>query len=119
MEERICELCGKKFMTNYPRKKTCSAECSRALDGRRCRKSIIADRVAEAENKLTKTLSDWTREARECNMTYGQYRAQIEVFGKTYEELKATADTRATMAHAHANKDSHNSTDSGYVYKLA
>ena len=37
----------------------------------------------------TKSLDDWIREAAECNLDYGNYRAQIELFGKTFEELKA------------------------------
>ncbi|MBR3499709.1 MAG: hypothetical protein IKO05_12115 [Selenomonadaceae bacterium] len=40
------------------------------------------------------------REARECNLDYGNYRALIAA-GKTYEELKATADTRTAVKHAH------------------
>lgn len=133
MEERICAICHTPFLTSHWTKKTCSEGCSIKLkylkkqeankvaneQYRTIKTKIIENKVAAAENKPVKTLSDWSREAAECNMDYGQYRAQIEVFGKTYEELKATAASRSTTVHAHASKGSHKVGDSGYGYKLA
>lgn len=118
-----CEQCHKKFITLVKQRKYCSDKCSRAAQRARDRELVkqswLELAVAAAENKPVKTLSDWSREARECNLDYGQYRAQIEVFGKTYEELKATAASRSTTVHAHASKGSHKVGDSGYGYKLA
>lgn len=36
-----------------------------------------------------KPLDDWIREADACGMSYGKYRAAVEVFGKSFEELKS------------------------------
>ena len=36
-----------------------------------------------------KPLDDWIREADACGMSYGMYRAAVEVFGKSFEELKS------------------------------
>lgn len=35
-----------------------------------------------------KTLDDWVREATECGLDYGNYRALISM-GKTYEQIKS------------------------------
>lgn len=54
----------------------------------------------QLRERVGKTLEDWVREARECNLDYGNYRALIAA-GKTFEELKATAGTRTAGEHAH------------------
>jgi len=129
-ESRKCEYCGKKFKPKVYNQKYCSDECNRAVQfgiktsqerntkvkcpqcgeefiprtanqrfcTTRCRKSF---KPAQAPKPKKKTLSDWTREAKECNLDYGDYRAMIEIMGKTYEELKATAHTRRITNHFH------------------
>lgn len=108
-----CKTCGKKFTDVY-KAKYCSKKCRNEA----IKKEQAKHAMAKATDEKVKTLAEWTREARECNMDYGQYRAQIEVFGKTYEELKATADARAMPLHAHAGKSSKNVCDSGYGKKV-
>jgi len=108
-----CKTCGKKFTDVYNAK-----YCSKKCRDEAIKKEQAKQAMAKATGEKVKTLSDWTREARECNMDYGQYRAQIEVFGKTFEELKATADARAMPLHAHAGKSSKNTCDSGYGIKV-
>lgn len=49
--------------------------------------------------KAGKSLAEWEREAAECNLDYGNYRALLNV-GKTYEELKALADGRGIRYHS-------------------
>lgn len=86
--EKYCVVCGKKFtLTNYrySAKRTCSAAC------RAKRKSVYAkDRYIKELLKTPrhKTLWDYAREADECGLSYGKYRAALNM-GKTYEELKA------------------------------
>lgn len=47
-----------------------------------------------------KSLAEWCREAAECGLDYGNYRALINM-GKTFEELKAQAESRGNYAHSH------------------
>lgn len=123
MDYKECPHCHEKFIPIPSYKVYCSRKCCDTADKFRKREvqknSLLELKVAKAENKPVKTLSDWSREAAECNMDYGNYRAQVEVFGKTFEELKATAASRSTTAHARASKGSHKAGDSGYEYKLA
>ena len=85
---RKCLNCGKEFFSFSAQRKFCCKEC-----GNEYRKKLKQPKVK------TKTLDDWIREANECNLDYGNYRAMIES-GKTYEELKATADNRLMIGHA-------------------
>ena len=104
-EARACVGCGKIFApdTKHPHQKFCSDECREHARRLRRTKKIFLDEQEKLTPKKQpgeKTLEDWVREARECNLDYGNYRALIAA-GKTYEELKATADTRTAGEHAH------------------
>ena len=94
-QQCTCQRCGKKF-TSVWKKKLCEACATKKY----VEKKITQVKVDAATGKPVKTLSDWSREAAECNLDYGKYRALIES-GKTYEELKAQADSRSTPNHAH------------------
>lgn len=60
-------------------------------------------KVDEAEGKPVKALSAWCKEADECNLDYGTYRTLVELHGKTFEELKAQAETRCLPTHSRIN----------------
>ena len=90
-----CLQCGESFTpgVKHPNQKYCSRQCrARARFGKKNQRA--------EEQSSRKTLANWAREATECNLDYGNYRALI-ASGKTYEELKATADTRSAGEHAH------------------
>ena len=91
-----CKFCGREFEPDakHPHQKYCSIKCGRAH-----RDGLIA-REAYRKEVEAKTLSDWVREARECNLDYGTYRG-LRNLGKSFEELKATADTNRVPTHAH------------------
>lgn len=88
---KICPVCGKEFPDKGHWGKCC---------GRKCRELL---RRQEAQPKIglprARRLDDWVREAAECNLDYGSYRALIE-HGKTFDELKSGAQNR-TGVHAH------------------
>ena len=107
-----CKTCGKKFTDVY-KAKYCSKKCRNEA----IKKEQAKHAMAKATGEKIKTLADWTREARECNLDYGTYRALI-ASGKTFEELKATADNRLMPMHTHASKGAKNSCDSGYGVKV-
>ena len=94
-EQRICEFCGKPFLLqkNNPAQKFCSPKCYNAA--RRTKPKEPPPVIP-----VDKTFDDWIREADECNLDYGTYRGLIKM-GKTYDELKATADRRTISVHAH------------------
>lgn len=91
LDDRQCEFCGETF-TPYWRSQTFCRRCKELLK--------TNPKRPPSQKKSDKTLEEWVREARECNLDYGNYRALIAA-GKTYEELKATADTRTAVKHAH------------------
>ena len=109
-----CKNCGEKFTDVY-RAKYCSKKCRNEA----IKKEQAKQAMAKATGEKVKTIADWTREARECNLDYGTYRGLIEQCGRTYEELKATADSRAAKLHAHAGKSSKNACDSSYGVKVS
>ena len=78
-----CRFCGKEFEPGKqsPYNQYCSQKCCN-----RFAKGLFHLRPP-SENK---TLSEWTAEARECGLDYGNYRVMREM-GKTYAELKAQA----------------------------
>ena len=109
-----CRYCGQKFESKNPAQLYCNERCREKYHkthqknicpicdkeyrgGRKfcpeCMEAIYSPRSAQVEvetqPKPTKPLSEWISEARECNMDYGTYRAQIEVFGKTFAQCKA------------------------------
>ena len=63
-----------------------------------CDKAVTQKKVDEATGKPVKTLDDWAREAAECNLDYGTYRALIAA-GKTFEQLKV--EQRSPQFHSH------------------
>lgn len=82
---KTCLQCGKKFLAQSA--KYCSQQCRNK-----------AAKKAKEQRKCSKTLDDWLREAAECNLDYGTYRA-LRQAGKTYDELKATAGERRLQVH--------------------
>lgn len=108
--KRECPHCLKEFLPKVPRQIYCTEQCQRKAyalkQGQKPRvskKELIAEAVAKASEQPVKTINDWAREAAECNLDYGNYRALIAA-GKTYEELKASAASRSTPAHASNHK---------------
>lgn len=118
---KTCPYCGKKFITTLYYKEYCSEGCQRKNNIRvtkaKRQQEAIAENVAKAERKPTKTLDDWIREASECNLDYGTYRGLISA-GKPYDEIKALYAEHRTFAHARASKGARNATDSGYGWKV-
>lgn len=109
---KVCERCGKEYTVTSPNQRYCSAECRQALREcvicgvkfspknpttrycSDCAKAI--HRPTPAKSKSTKpkstrekTLTEWLREAAECHMDYGLYRALVEKTGRTFEQCKA------------------------------
>ena len=103
---KTCPICGRVFKTTWSVRRYCSDECAFEANRRQTREQNIRRNAQKRANDATvtalaraaqslpkkKTFADWSREATECGMDYGNYRMQVEVFGKTYEELKARAD---------------------------
>ncbi|MBR0060977.1 MAG: hypothetical protein IJP68_05800 [Selenomonadaceae bacterium] len=88
----VCRNCGKEFKTYDERQIFCCRACYN--DYNRSKKKPAAKKNAG------KTLGDWVREATECHLDYGTYRALIGA-GKTYEELKEQAPSRQIRVHQH------------------
>ena len=114
MQERECSCCHEKFKPKVPQQIYCSEQCQKQKwyeqNGirqgerkRQAKKERIAAAMARASGQPVKTINDWAREAAECNLDYGNYRALIAA-GKTYEELKASAVSRPITAHASNHK---------------
>lgn len=109
---KFCVVCSQKFSTIYSRQKYCSEKCYRQAKLKLTPKKTerrtcptcghVFQVVSTSEKKFCcstckvnfkpndkkKTLEDWAKEARACGMTYGKYRAAVEHFGKTFDELK-------------------------------
>lgn len=90
-----CLYCGKEFEPTGTSQKYCSPQCGKAY------RSKIPQPMSKE-----RTLDDWVREANECNLDYGTYRALIKI-GRTYEELKETADRRRFPTHSHVHARKH------------
>ena len=95
-----CPYCGDDFLATTSRRKFCSPACRIKYYNT---KHFLPHEIPQDKTIPSKTLSDWVREADECNLDYGSYRALIAM-GKSFEQLKATADTRATKAHSHIRR---------------
>lgn len=95
-----CLQCGRKF-------KPASSHPSQAFCSRSCYNKHRAGSNPPNSKKptATKPLEQWTKEAAECNLDYGSYRAFINS-GKTFEELKSTAHLRTLPAHSHPHLQS-------------
>ena len=91
--EVTCGICGKKFTAFGKSAKYCSDKCKHIANNT-YRERREVERLSKQEIR-ERRMAKWIREARECGMDYGNYRAQIEQFGKTYEELKAQAEYRS------------------------
>lgn len=101
-----CAHCGQEFTPRDPRNIYCSKPCAEAAhnlqreQARAERESLANEPVKPAPRKSDKSLAEWCKEARECNLDYGNYRALI-TSGKTFEELKAQAANCRVQIHAH------------------
>lgn len=93
----ICKQCGREFQASYIYTKYCSEECRKKAKREQARKQIAQLNASSAK---AKTLTEWCKEAAECNLDYGNYRALIES-GKTFDELKARAASRQLPTHSH------------------
>lgn len=93
-ELKTCPVCGKEFLHKGYWAQCCSHKC----------RAVQREQEAQAKPEPPKArkLDDWIREAAECNLDYGTYRAMIER-GKTFDELKAQAPTHVGV-HAHDYK---------------
>lgn len=95
---KICEYCGQIFKPRSEKSRFCSFDCAHKSILKKKAQNRAKERAELINAKVKKkTFAEWCREADECNMDYGNYRAQIEVFGKTFEELKARADQRSLL----------------------
>ena len=81
-------------MPGAANQKFCSVECYR----KSLRKSFLKQRAIDNATPR-KSLDEWCREASECGLDYGNYRALINQ-GKTFEELKAQAESRGGCVHS-------------------
>lgn len=120
---RICKHCGKPFDTNRFHQIYCCTDCQKnAYEAARPSREMIRRQNAIRqkayrqyyqlirnfdnssvgvpekpsilceESALDKTI----READECGLSYGMYRAQLKL-GKTYEDLKADYESRRNL----------------------
>ena len=105
MKRKACEQCYKEFEAKDNREKYCSNSCRKKAAVEYVKQCQARQNAKRLTGKLTarktKTLADWCREANECNLDYGNYRALIEHGGKTFEELRAQAASRCVQIHAH------------------
>ena len=115
-----CAQCGKLFNPTSPNQQYCSQVCRDNANSTTC---LHCGKLFVAHDSLTlfcsracydqfrrkknfkaqakgKSLSEWQREAQECNLDYGSYRGLIAQ-GKTFEELKAQADCHGQRVHNH------------------
>lgn len=91
-----CKFCGRELKPDpkHPHQKYCSEKC---------RNRFVQGLFHLHPGYVDKSLSDWVREAAECNLDYGAYRA-LRNLGKSFEELKATAANRQMPTHAHGRR---------------
>ena len=89
----------------YPNAKICPAcqerkklKFLRQLQAEEAKKRLAQVKMDKATGKPVKTLDDWAREAAQCNLDYGTYRALIAA-GRTFEQLKA--ERRSPQFHSH------------------
>ena len=81
-----CKLCGRNFEPHNSQQKYCSQSCSSKYQNNFTRSEEF-EKVQRREEK-EKRFEKWIEEAAQCGMSYGQYRAAREFFGKTFEELR-------------------------------
>lgn len=85
--ERTCPNC-----------KAIQHEKALAKQRERQRRLNAQKKVDKSQGKPVKTLDDWVREAADCNLDYGTYRALIAA-GNTFDQLKAV--NRHPQTHSH------------------
>ena len=88
--KKSCLNCGREYLTDDAEVCFCSTRCSLEYHG-------LVPRE-HSKNRSGRQLSDIVREARECNLDYGTYRAYLNM-GKTFEELKLLAPVRNPPVH--------------------
>lgn len=105
VKRRVCMDCGEEFLTEN-RNKICP-DCKHARwliqQEREEAKRLAQIKADKAAGMYVKTLDDWTREAFECNLDYGTYRALIAA-GRTFAGLRRKR-TPATRKHIHIADD--------------
>lgn len=102
---RICERCGNPFDEKHVAKycPDCRPLAYREQNRKYSCRFDVQKKVDEAQGKPVKTLDDWAREARQCNLDYGTYRALIAT-GRTFEQLKAERRNPQTHSHCRIHK---------------
>ena len=106
---KVCRICGKRFATNNRAQKYCSDSCRYANQlkvsreyNQRIKNFDDPQSVLDAPEKPPilceeSPFGKIAREANECGLSYGNYKAQLK-FGKTYEELKADYEKRKEIS---------------------
>lgn len=102
-----CPVCGTEFTTSNSTRIYCSKRCCNVASRgglteeerrQKERERRARERAAELNRPTPKkSLAQWAREADECGLDYGTYRALLNM-GRTFEELKAAHHT--TAAHS-------------------
>ena len=119
--EAKCEVCGKpltEFRAGTKYCIDCRAEAYRQqaskhnaqlkseaeAAGMSIKKYQLHLRYKPRPSEFGLTLDELARQANECNLDYGTYRAFLSQ-GKTFDELKAQAPFRHVPAHSHCGRD--------------
>ena len=107
IRQRVCSSCGVEFAAMGDAKICPACKHGRWLvqQKREKAKQLAQREFDKATGKPVKTLDDWAREADECNLDYGTYRALIAA-GRTFAELKAQADAHHPQTHSHCRHTS-------------
>ena len=113
---KVCPICKNEFVPSVKHQKFCSEKCRRAYNADKdslnrkqrrldydfqneeyveIHRDILTNLLRRIFNRETvrknsakrKPLDDWIKEADICGLSYGKYRAAVEVFGKSFEEL--------------------------------
>ena len=102
-----CLVCGAPFPATMPNRIYCSYTCKEKAHRQRIRSNpqrrakqleqqrnynkkyaLIRRQLVETRAAKAAESNRWIKEAAECGMSYGKYRAAIEKLGKTFEELR-------------------------------
>lgn len=77
-----CIVCGNPFSASNRNAKFCGRECEYMYDNeirRKKHRMEAAQKRKNAGKKKVKTIEEWNAEARAAGMSYGQYRAMVEM----------------------------------------
>ena len=88
--KKKCLFCDKTFWTTVEQKKYCCIKCRTKANAEKAKHT---GQNSKSKIETGKTLEDYAREADECGLSYGKYKAQLRL-GKTFEELKAEYDRK-------------------------